>query len=100
MRAILENERFDLINNNPALGINDTKSLTFSLYPNPSNGTVYLHTTAEFTGTAIISNEAGQIISHLQISGGPNELPTLKPGIYFIRLEDEDQSKTSKVVIL
>lgn len=107
MRGVLEIERFDLVNDNPALGINSDqlKLANFKLYPNPSTGTVQFSVTnSDENGISRIEvlSETGQFVQSMQLSAGTSstEIEGLPRGIYFVRLTNETGIRTEKLVIL
>ena len=107
MRGVLEIERFDLVNDNPALGINSDqlKLANFKLYPNPSTGAVQFSViNSDENGISRIEvlSETGQFVQSMQLSAGTSstEIEGLPRGIYFVRLTNETGIRTEKLVIL
>lgn len=107
MRGVLEIERYNLVNDNPALGINANiaKFASFKLYPNPSNGTVqftYYSSVENQTAQVDILSETGQFIQSAQLPLGSQTIVIegLSKGVYFVRLANQNGIRTEKLVIL
>lgn len=107
MRGVLEIDRFDLVNDNPALSINSDQLVVsdFKLFPNPSSGIVQFSATNldESLITRIeVLNETGQSVQAWQLPLGTlsTEIEGLPKGIYFVRMTNEIGIRTEKLVIL
>lgn len=99
MRSILENERYELINESPSNVSIDEFAFDFSVYPNPSEGTVMINNIPENTTIQLIG-ETGQIIRSY-FSSDPNlELENLTKGVYFIQLSNSLGVVTKKLVVI
>ncbi len=83
------------------IGIDElTKAIQFTVFPNPSSGTVTVHSSD--AGTFTIVNQLGQVIQTLQLSGANNYTMTidnLSNGIYMIMGLKDQQVITQKIVI-
>ncbi len=81
------------------VGLEDTKTIDFSIYPNPSNETVNIETPSEFVGKIHICDQLGRTILSQRLTG-PISLSEFKQGVYFVSLEDENGnlSPTKKLV--
>lgn len=96
IRAVLENERFDLINNNNALGIKDKGTMMVSLYPNPANTSVTLKSDTSMDGVILITDINGKVVQ----TTTPNGLETtidiskLQNGVYQVAIESNTAGKT------
>jgi hypothetical protein len=83
------------------IGIDElTKAIPFTVYPNPSSGTITVRSTngGEFT----IINELGQVIQTLQLNASTNYtaiIENLSTGIYVIMGLKDQQVITQKIVI-
>lgn len=88
-RYILPNKTF--IRSNLTLSIDEkTSSIFLNIYPNPSNGAIFLHTNI-VQGKYSISNIIGDIIfeNNLENNISPHSIPTkLYKGIYFVIISD------------
>ncbi len=104
MRGVILTERFELIDNNPALS---TESMTndelkIQLYPNPSQGSVTLVMKGE---TEIIQvnlvAETGQVIQTLIPQNGQKliEFTQLPKGVYFVQISNNETIRTEKLII-
>jgi hypothetical protein len=80
---------------------NSTKS--FDIYPNPSNGKLFIDNhsnNSEFN--LIIFNSIGQILVNNKITGGGNiilDLNNWPKGIYFINLKSDKETSTQKLIL-
>lgn len=100
MRNILEVYRYDLINGNPAIGMQENEHIHFTMYPNPSNGMVTLSFEQQTTGTIYVMNEAGQIVYQTNEVSENMQLPVLTSGIYFVQLRSESAVVTEKLIVI
>lgn len=107
MRGVLEIERYDLVNDNPALSINTNiaNESNFRLYPNPSKGTVqltYFNAVENQSAQVDVISETGQTIQTVSLPIGTQSttIDGLSKGIYFVRFSNEEGIKTEKLVIL
>ncbi len=107
MRGVLEIERYDLVNDNPALSINSNSGneATFKLYPNPSTGAVQFTIYNEVENQAAqieVLSETGQFVQTVTLAAGTQSavIEGLSKGIYFVRLSNESGIRTEKLVIL
>ncbi len=70
------------------------------IYPNPNTGNFYLKTEEDYSGTAQIINNIGEIIYQKSIQNTDTnirfELRNIPDGLYFIKLIDD---KTNKVIV-
>lgn len=103
MRGVLEVERFDLINDNPALGIHkeDRLDFGFNIYPNPSNGMVRMTFANGNVTRAEIISETGAIVQQINLSQGQTELMMndLAQGFYWVRVSNNEGTETKKLVV-
>lgn len=74
-------------------GTADNATIKFSVYPNPSKGTV----TIEGTGDLIVTNALGQQVLTYDIEN--QATLTLPTGLYFIRLKNEKGVSVNKLVV-
>lgn len=81
----------NFVQNYELLGIGENNQTSFSIYPNPNNGTF----TVQGTGNLTITNILGQTIAK---SHANNESHSFKlaPGIYFIR---NDEGIVQKIIV-
>lgn len=100
MHGVLDNERYDLVHNNPALVIEESLSYV-QLYPNPANEVVHV---AGLKSKANISvyTPAGQTAATFILNTGSNgvlDVRQLPQGIYFVQIDADGQSSTRKIVL-
>jgi hypothetical protein len=104
MRGVILTERFDLIDNNPALSTESiaTDELQFQLYPNPSQGSVTLVMNGETEINQVnLVAETGQVIQTLTPQNGQKtiEFTQLPKGVYFVQIANNETIRTEKLII-
>jgi len=109
MRGVLEVERFDLVNDNPALSLAENALLNqnnFKLYPNPSNGAVQISFTVNdemITDSRVIEvlSETGQVFQQISLLAGENQVTIegLAKGFYLVRIANTEATRTEKLII-
>jgi hypothetical protein len=72
------------------LGVIESESSLFSVYPNPSNGNITIETVKE-KNNIIISDINGQIIFQENLFGKELNVKDLSGGVYFIKIENQIQ---------
>jgi hypothetical protein len=90
------------INFSCVLGIKENELVEVNVYPNPSNGNVYLKTTGNASLKISITDITGKIILDQKLDNGFSDINLDQPnGIYFIKITDPQSgnSKTEKLVI-
>ncbi len=101
MRGVLEVERFDLINNNPAVGIQDEKpAADFTIYPNPSKGDFNLVNLPSGNKEITVFGETGQVIRSISSDASTIELNGLSQGLYYVSIKTGTNVITKKLVVL
>lgn len=76
----------------------------FSLFPNPADGTVYLHTGNSAPGEEyrlLITDVLGRVVQQRRLGGGTQQLNTadLADGIYWVTLQNEHFSASQKLIV-
>ena len=99
MRSILENYRFDLINNNPALVLHETANNQFSVYPNPSNGNFFVSGLPGNTTQILIYSESGQLLQSFETNETQTEITVSAAGIYFVSVITAETSEVKRLVV-
>lgn len=96
IRAVLENERFDLINDNQAVGLPNKEVLLASLHPNPANTTVTLKSDKHLNGVIVITDVNGKVVREAKANGLETtvDIENLQSGIYQISAESTSGAKT------
>ena len=94
----------DGIDASEAIGIRDSPDNLISVYPNPVENMLYLHSPAGYSPTQIhLYDLSGRIIKGLTGTGNTNtimaDVSSLQPGLYLLRIMINDQSVTKKIVI-
>lgn len=100
MRGVLETERIDLINGNPAVGIQESPADFFTVYPNPSQGQVILKDLPEGYKMIRIYNETGQLVLELNSADQFIELQLENAGVYVVTVQAEEKVLTQRLIIL
>ena len=80
--------------------IEETSSGIF-VYPNPSNGTIFISNINKNKGKIIVSNIIGQNLSTQKLKPNKSEINIGKfgKGIYFISIMTDDKTESTKVII-
>lgn len=86
MRAVLENQRFDLIDNN--LAISESKQAHFTLYPNPAKTEVVLGLTENEATHVRVLELQGKLIQEFPVVGSNTviNVSNLQSGIYQVEV--------------
>lgn len=80
------------------LGVNDVKTAdTFGVYPNPTDGTVYVKDGRKIRSVEV-SNAVGQIIA-ARISGQQVDISAAPKGVYFVKATFEDGKTSVKKLV-
>jgi Leucine-rich repeat (LRR) protein len=82
-----------------ALATNEYNSLEFSLYPNPTNGSI--NVTILEKAELIIYSLIGKELKKVKLNSGKNEIThlNLANGIYLFKVVGKDKSSTKKVLV-
>lgn len=98
MRGVLENQRYDLVNNNDALSIQEEQQVNIAMYPNPTNSKVTIRSDENLNGNIRIVDLSGKIIKEVTVNGMETsiDITTLQSGIYQVFIDG--QSGASKLV--
>jgi hypothetical protein len=101
MRGVLEIQRINLIEGNPALSIDeDLVEFNINIFPNPSEGNVTLTNKETELTTIQIYDETGKIInSKIMPPGSTLQIADLPSGFYIIRFENKNKILTEKLVV-
>ncbi|MDG1477641.1 MAG: zinc-dependent metalloprotease [Vicingaceae bacterium] len=99
MRGVIETDRWDLIDNYPALTVSENNPLNLNDYPNPSNGNI---TVSGLKGTNTIEIYAnnGQLINNINSTESDISINELPAGIYFIRISNSNGVVTKKLSVI
>lgn len=99
MRGVLEVERYELVHDNPAVGIQKHEEDLFSVYPNPSNGNVTINH-LKAGSTINIYDESGRLIYQTITDGSTQFINGLNKGLYVLSVQYGEAVKNEKLVIL
>ena len=105
MRGVLEIQRFDLVNDNPALGLknNQVTVSSFDIYPNPAKNQVTLAFDPNGSNRTVkVYTETGQLvwIENLQDGASTLMLDLLQKGIYLVELSSDEAIETKRLIVL
>ena len=80
-------------------GIEILDDLELSAYPNPTTGYVTINFASEEEFNAQVVDATGQVIASTKVlSGGKVDLSAFAPGVYTIKLGNEDSFRTVRVI--
>lgn len=91
---------------NPCVGVEElNETISLNVYPNPSNGiyTVELNTLTEMSGQITVSSIDGKLVYRSDVSGNgliyhSVNVSEIATGIYYLRIETKNGSKTYKLM--
>lgn len=89
MIGVLENQRWDLAHDNPALQVKDENVSAISLYPNPSNSNVTITSKNNIKGTILLTDLKGEVVKSIPTNGTETTInvENLQKGIYFVSVK-------------
>lgn len=101
MRAVLEDHREDLINNNPALGITENGTLSLTISPNPTKSSIEVKTRSKFEGSLQLFDLNGKQVLSSHATGNQTtiDLSNLNNGVYQLVLTHKDGSRAVERVV-
>ncbi|WP_341903901.1 FG-GAP-like repeat-containing protein [Fluviicola taffensis] len=82
------------------LAVNELEANAFSVYPNPTAGTIYIETVNPLS--VVITNAAGQLIHTEALQSGKTmlELDGIESGVYFATFTDSNGKQSAQKIIL
>lgn len=97
IRGVIETNRWDLVNNNPAVGIKDISKINASVFPNPSNSTVNIVSDQQISGDIYITDLNGKTVLITKGAGLETtiDIAHLKNGVYQISFENTEGTKST-----
>lgn len=99
MIGVLENERYDLVNNNPA-AVNELDETNLLLFPNPTTNTITLTHKNNISKIQLLGMYGNVIQSAISVESGSSvSLENYPAGVYFIQYTSENGSVLSKRVV-
>lgn len=101
MHGVLENQRYDLVHNNPAT-LNTLSALHVSLFPNPANETCTIRIDSKSFFEIELVDLDGRIVYSSMISGGIHsiDLNNFRSGVYMVKIGDKHVSTRERLVVL
>lgn len=89
MRGVLENQRWELVNNNSALAVEENKIETVTMFPNPAKSNVTIKTEQGIKRNIIITDLNGKVVRNVTTNGMETviDINTLQIGIYQVIVE-------------
>lgn len=83
------------------VGINESNVNAFKLYPNPTNGIMTIESTLTGNVNVKVMDAVGKLVMNTIINNAKStiDLTSLERGVYFIQLNNNDISKTIRVVL-
>lgn len=82
-----------------ALDVTNHTTQDISIYPNPTNGQLFINGSKEMK-YFVIRNSLGQIVQSGIIENNSLQISTINTGLYFVELQDEGKNKIVKSVYL
>lgn len=100
MHGVLENQRYDLVHNNPAL-VTAIEEFEVSLFPNPANESCTVRIDEKSSFAIELFDLDGRCVYSSIISGGIHsiDLNYFRSGIYLIRFGDKQVKARARLVI-
>ncbi len=100
MHGVLENQRYDLVYNNPA-GLSDLNISDWTISPNPATDELSLSGVEDFN-TVTIYSLSGQSVNTTQINGNAQTIDVreLESGMYILKVADNQQRIDTKRIII
>lgn len=100
----IDPNRFEIVFSNPNLNTDSQNHISFSLYPNPSNGKFNIRVSEDLIDSKLeIFNTLGQEVNDgVILNSGLNTINLenqLSTGVYFIKVSKEGKESTQKIVI-
>lgn len=98
MRGVLENQRYDLVNGNPASV--ETEELKAALYPNPTNNELNIQMNNGTIKEVKVYNAHGQV---LLTEASPNnavylDVSSFNKGVYFVKIYSDNGSLVKRFI--
>lgn len=99
MIGVLENERYDLVHNNPA-SINELDITDLNVFPNPTTNTITLTHKNNISDILLLGIFGNTLQSTISVdSGSVISLENYPAGIYFIQYTSENGTIYSKRIV-
>ena len=100
MHGVLENQRFDLVNNNPA-AINELDLISFSIAPNPASNQIQIESSDVIQKISIVSVD-GQIAYTVELNNTSTIINTseLARGYYYVISTSLEKQPSSQSLVI
>jgi hypothetical protein len=100
MHGVLENQRYDLVHNNPA-SLDPIASLQVSLFPNPANTSCTVKIDSKSVYEIELIDLDGRSVYSSQISGGVHtlDLNRFRSGVYMVKIGDKQISTRERLIL-
>jgi hypothetical protein len=100
MRGVLENQRIDLIQNNPAF-LPDFNQISFALFPNPTNSDITVRIDSGIANRLVLFDLKGTILLEQEITESQIKLYTeqLDSGVYTLVLYTNNGMTSTKRIV-
>ena len=100
MHGVLENQRFDLVNNNPA-AINELDLISFSIAPNPATNQIQIESSDVIQKISIVSVD-GQIAYTVELNNTSTVINTseLARGYYYVISTSLEKQPSSQSLVI
>jgi len=86
--------------NSSTLSTRDSNKVDFAMYPNPANNVVNLKSALGISKVTVFDITGKQVLSTSKLSNNALNVSTLKSGFYVLQLEDANQSKGVKKLVI
>lgn len=100
MHGVLENERYDLVHNNP-VAIKQLASVSWSIFPNPATDEITISGIEELSGVELYTL-SGQLAGSFNLTNNHQtlDLSGFDRGLYLLKITDSQQLyKTQRIVL-
>lgn len=98
IKGVLENERYDLVHDNPAI-INEIDPISWNIYPNPTSDKIKISTSSIISKIELL-DLSGNVISSSGFTNNVIDLSDLSTGMYFIKIWDHEHNVSAKRIIV
>ncbi|TXG36062.1 T9SS type A sorting domain-containing protein [Seonamhaeicola maritimus] len=83
-----------------SLSAKDFNKVDFVMYPNPASKTVYLESAQRISKVSVFDITGKQVLTSSKLSNNALNVSALKSGLYLLQVEDANQSKGIKKLII
>ena len=85
----------------PSSIVENKTTIDFEVYPNPSNGTVFINSTQDIDQLTVYDLTGKEVLTDVNLVSGVHQLDvsTLNEGVYFVRLTSTGQISTKRLIV-